>query len=114
MLVDPDECWQRSQATEESSDMPFPLTQPRTKTALVDSASELTDPDESNEEEGGVPGGDKKVRDRARAQCTDTHACATQGTDPDAEGETDDEDGDEPAEKAGAVSCIYDQYAPGS
>ncbi|KAL1698667.1 hypothetical protein EV121DRAFT_274277 [Schizophyllum commune] len=77
----------RSQATEESSDMPFPLTQPRTKTALIDSASELTDPDESNEEEGGVPGGDKK------------------GTDPDAEGETDDEDGDEPAEKAGAPAA---------
>ncbi|KAL1714498.1 hypothetical protein EV715DRAFT_266593 [Schizophyllum commune] len=77
----------RSQATEESSDMPFPFTQPRTKTALVDSASELADPGESNEEEGGVPGGDQK------------------GTDPDAEGETDDEDGDELAAQVGAPAA---------
>ena len=112
MLVDSDECWQRSQATEESSDMPFPMTQPCTKTALVDSATQLADPGKLNEEEGRVPGGDKKVRDRAHAQRTDTHACASQGTDPGAEGETDDEDGDELAVQIGAASSIYAEYAP--
>ncbi|KAL1657501.1 hypothetical protein GGF50DRAFT_93252, partial [Schizophyllum commune] len=77
----------RLQATEESSDMPFPMTQPCTKTALVDSATELADPGKLNKEEGRVPGGDKK------------------GTDPGAEGETDNEDGDELAAQIGAPAA---------